>query len=85
MARKGGLETCHPTAGSHQRHHLANNSFRLGHVDQDKPHVRPVEGRARQPGVVCVSLADLYLCQRLAGDEAARQLYKMRAPFNAKN
>ena len=85
MARKVGFETCHPTAGSHQRHHLANDSFRLGHVNEDKPHVRPVEGRARQPCVVCVSLADLNLCQRVAGDEAARQLDKMRAPFNAKN
>jgi hypothetical protein len=67
------------------RRHLANDPFSFGHVDEHKPHVRPVEGRAPQPCVICVSLADLNLCQRVAGDEAARQRDKMLAPFNAKN
>jgi hypothetical protein len=47
--------------------------------------VRPVKGCARQPCLVCVSLADLNLRQGVPSDEAARKFNKMGTAFNAKN
>ena len=51
------LEARHPTAGAHKRHHLADDSLGLGHIDKDRSHMGAVERCTRQPRVVCIALA----------------------------
>jgi hypothetical protein len=41
------LEARYPTAGAHKRHHLADDTLGLGHVDKDESHMGTVERCAR--------------------------------------
>ena len=66
------LKACDPATRTNEGHHFADNSFRLRYVDQNEAHVGTVERRSRQSRVICITLADLDLRQRVIRDEAAR-------------
>lgn len=85
MGKVIGLEAGHPTAGPHERHHLAYDAFGLGNIYQDEAHVSAVECATWQPGVVGIPFSDFDLRQSATGDEASCLLDEMRAAVDAEN
>ena len=79
------FEACDPAPGLNQRDDLANDQFRVRHVDEHKAHMRAVERRAWQSGVIGVALANLDLRQPKVGGEPARLLDEMRAAVDPEN
>ena len=79
------LETCHPAAWTHKRHHLADDALGLRHVDEDEPHVSTVERRSRQPRIVRIAFANLDLREPVVNNKTARLFDKVRAAFDAED